>query len=54
MKEVFVESSEQLEELETVYNLEDCGMSGKYPDYHWLQDDENGIAVYYKSNIFEA
>lgn len=53
MREIFVESAEQLEELETEYNLEDCGMSGRDPSYHWLQDDEAEVAVYYNSKIFE-
>ena len=53
MKEIFVESAEQLEELEVEYNLEDCGMSGQHPSYHWLQDDEAEVAVYYDSKIFE-
>jgi len=53
MKEIFVENKEQLEELEAEYNLEDFGMSGRYPSYHWLQDDEAEVAVYYDSKIFE-
>lgn len=53
MKEVFVKSAEELNELEVKYNLEDCGMSGQYPSCHWLQDDEAEVAVYYDSKIFE-
>ena len=52
MKEYFANSIEELEELQVQFNLEDYGMSGKYPDHHWLQDDEAGVAVYYSNNIF--
>lgn len=47
MKEIFV-NWEELEELEVKYNLEDCGMSGKHPGYHWYQDDEAEVSVYVK------
>ena len=53
MKEIFVKSVEELEKLEAEYNLVDCGMSGKYHSYHWLQDDEAEVAVYYDNSIFE-
>ena len=48
MKEIRVTSIEELGEMETEYNLEDCGMSGQYPGWHWYQDDEADVAVYYK------
>ncbi|WP_394918998.1 hypothetical protein [uncultured Robinsoniella sp.] len=48
MNEIFVETIEELEELEAMYNLEDCGMSGLYPGYHWYQDDEAEVVVYCK------
>ena len=48
MKELFVKSVEELEELECEYNLEDCGMSGKHYGFHWYQDDEQQVAVYFK------
>lgn len=48
MKELFVKSVEELEELECEYNLEDCGMSGKHYGWHWYQDDEQQVAVYFK------
>lgn len=48
MKEIFVTSREELENLECEYNLEDCGMSGKYYGWYWSQDDEAGVAVYCK------
>lgn len=54
MREIFVETVEELEDLEVEFNLEDCGMSGQYSGYHWLQDDDAEVAVYYNSNIFEA
>lgn len=47
MKEIFA-TWEEFEDLEVKYNLEDCGMSGRYPDHHWYKDDESGIAVYVK------
>lgn len=53
MREIFVKSAEELEGLEVEFNLEDNGMSGQYPEYHWLQDDEAEVAVYYKASIFE-
>jgi hypothetical protein len=52
MKEIFVETVEELEEMEQQYNLEDNGMSGKYNGMHWLQDDEEQVAVYYSNSIF--
>ena len=48
MREIFVTTLEELEEMECEYNLEDCGMSGLYPDHHWMQDDEAEVAVYVK------
>lgn len=48
MKELFITSLEELEELQIEYNLEDLGMSGKYDGWHWMQDDESEIAVYFK------
>jgi len=53
MKEIFVETAEEFENLQVEYNLEDLGMSGQHPGFHWLQDDRAEVAVYYKSNIFE-
>lgn len=47
MTNLFV-NFEELENLECEYNLEDCGMSGQFPGYHWFQDDEAEIAVYVK------
>ena len=48
MKELFVSTLEELEELECEYNLEDNGMSGKHDGFHWYQDDEAGVALYFK------
>lgn len=53
MREIFVKSREELEELEVEFNLEDCGMSGQHYGFHWLQDDEAGVTVYYENKIFE-
>ena len=50
MKELFVDW-EKFEELEIEYTLEDCGMSGRYPGWHWFQDDEADIAVYIHQQI---
>ena len=47
MKEIFC-TWEELESLEEKYDLEDCGMSGRYNGYHWYQDDEREIAIYVK------
>lgn len=52
MNEIFVNSIEELEELEVEYNLVDCGMSGQYPGYHWMHDDDSEVSVYYGSDIF--
>jgi hypothetical protein len=51
--EIFAKTEEELSELEVKHNLEDCGMSGRYPEMHWLQDDKASVAVYYNSKIFE-
>lgn len=48
MKELFVTTLDELQDLELEYNLEDCGMSGKYYGWHWYQDDEQQVAVYFK------
>lgn len=48
MKELFVTTLEELQDLECEYNLEDCGMSGKHYGWHWYQDDEAEVAVYFK------
>lgn len=48
MKEIFVRSFEELEELQCKYNLEDCGKSGQYTGWDWMQDDEAEVAVYFK------
>lgn len=48
MKEIFVTTVEEMEELEIEYNLEDCGMSGLHIGWHWMQDDEEEVAVYVK------
>jgi hypothetical protein len=48
MKELFVTTLEELEELQCEYNLEDCGMSGQHYGWQWLQDDETEVAVYFK------
>lgn len=48
MKEIFVTTLEELEEMECEHNLEDCGMSGQYIGHHWYQDDEAEVSVYFK------
>lgn len=48
MKELFIKSDDEFLDLQCEYNLEDCGESGKYPGWHWYQDDEAEIAVYTK------
>lgn len=48
MEEIFVTNLEELQDLECEYDLEDCGMSGLYNGWHWLQDDESNVAVYFK------
>lgn len=45
-KEIFVTTIEEIEELKCKYNLDDCGMSGRYDGWHWLSGEE--IDVYYK------
>lgn len=53
MREIFVRSLEELEKLECEYNLENCGCSGQYPGWTWLQDDDTKIAVYFKNEDSE-
>ena len=48
MKEIFVTTIEEYEELQIEYNLEECGMSGKYYGWSWSQDDDAKVAVYFK------
>jgi len=48
MKEIFATTIDEMEDLEMEYDLEDCGMSGRYPSHHWYQDDEAEVAVYFK------
>ena len=48
MKKIFVETLEELQELKEQYNLQDCGMSKKYYGWHWYQDDDAKVAVYFK------
>lgn len=48
MKNIFVSTLEELEEMEIEYNLEDCGMSGINSHGHWYCDDEAEVNVYYK------
>ena len=48
IREIFTSSIEELEDLQCTYNLEDCGLSGRYYGYHWYQDDDAGIAVYFR------
>lgn len=49
MKKLFITNSEELEELECEYNLENCGCSGQYPGWTWLQDDDAEVVVYFKN-----
>ena len=48
MKEIFVTTIEEYEELQIEYNLEECGMSGKYYGWNWSQDDNAKVIVYFK------
>lgn len=49
-KRVFVTTIDELEELMCQYDLEDCGMSGKYFGWHWYSyfDEEILVDVYFK------
>lgn len=47
-KKIFVNTEEEFDNLMCKYNLEDCGMSGDYPGWHWFADDEADVYVYYK------
>lgn len=46
MEKIFCETERKFEEMQRRYNLEDCGMSGLYPEYHWYQDANANVAVY--------
>ena len=45
MKELFINSIEELEELQCQHDLEYCGMSGLYPTYRWYAGEE--IDIYF-------
>ena len=49
--EIFCDDPEDYETLCCEYELEDCGMSGKYIGYSWSHDDNNNVDVYFKSRI---
>lgn len=51
MEKMFCKSELEFLEMERQYNLEDCGMSGLYPDYHWYQDANANVAVYIKRSV---
>lgn len=46
MEKIFCENDRKFEEMKRIYDLEDCGMSGLYPEYHWYQDANANVAVY--------
>lgn len=48
MEILLVTTVEGLEDLQALFNLEDCGMSGNRPGWHWFQDDDAQLTVYFK------
>ena len=50
MKDIFVTSLIDFENMEIDYNLEFCGMSGRHYGWKWYIDDEAGVNVYFKDN----
>ena len=46
MEKIFCETEEKFCEMQRRYDLEDCGISGLYPEYHWYQDSNANVAVY--------
>lgn len=46
MEKIFCETEEKFREIQRRYDLEDCGVSGLYPEYHWYQDSNANVAVY--------
>ena len=46
--EIFCDTSDEYNDLCCEYDLEDCGMSGKYVGFSWSHDDKNNVDVYYK------
>lgn len=46
MEKIFCETEEKFFEIQRRYDLEDCGISGLYPEYHWYQDSNANVAVY--------
>ena len=46
MEKIFCETEEKFCEMQRRYDLEDCGVSGLYPEYHWYQDSNANVAVY--------
>lgn len=46
--EIFCNTSDEYNDLCCEYDLEDCGMSGKYVGSSWSHDDKNNVDVYFK------
>lgn len=46
MEKIFCETEEKFCEMQRRYDLEDCGVSGLYPEYHWYQDANANVTVY--------
>lgn len=46
--EIFCDTPDEYNDLCCEYNLEDCGMSGKYIGSSWSHDDKNNVDVYFK------
>lgn len=49
--EIFCDTPDEYNDLCCEYDLEDCGMSGKYIGSSWSHDDKNNVDVYYKQKV---
>ena len=45
MEKIFCETDEKFCEIQRKYDLEDCGISGLYPEYHWYRDRNANVEV---------
>ena len=49
--EIFCNTPDEYNDLCCEYDLEDCGMSGKYVGSSWSHDDKNNVDVYYRQKV---
>lgn len=47
--EIFCTNPDEYWDLSIEYDLEDCGMSGKYYGWGWSRDNKRNVDVYSKN-----